>query len=307
VIAVAGLDSVEEALERALASDVSLLSGAASQLVLSGGKRLRPKTVLLAHEAAGGEDRSQAVRFATIVELVHTASLIHDDINDRSGMRRGEETVNARWGDGLALLTGDFVFVRMLSLLAGLDSRVLDLLSNACQCIVEGEALEVLSLGDTAMSEEGYLDIVSRKTASLFAVCAESGGVLAGASEERIGALRSYGLNLGIAFQIRDDTLDLVGQVDDLGKPVASDLAQGKMSLATICALSASSAADEILSSADRLGVVEMLQDSGALSYALQKAEQYADSAKDSLSVLPPSGARAALRGMADFAVARVR
>jgi octaprenyl-diphosphate synthase len=131
--------------------------------------------------------------------------------------------------------------------------------------------------------------------------------VLAGASAERIGALRSYGLNLGIAFQIRDDTLDLVGQVDDLGKPVERDLAQGKMSLAAICALRASGTAEEILFSANGRAVVEMLRETGALSYSLQKAEEFAGSAKVSLSVLPPSGAREALRGMADFAVARVR
>ena len=307
MIAVSGLDSVEEALERAFASDVSLLSGAASQLVLSGGKRLRPKTVLLAHEAAGGGNPSQAIRFATIVELVHTASLIHDDINDRSAVRRGEVTVNAQWGDSLALLTGDFVFVRMLSLLAGLDARIVDLLATACQSIVEGEALEAMSLGNTAMTEESYIDIVRRKTASLFAACAESGGVLAGASEETTRALRSYGLNLGIAFQIRDDTLDLVGQTEDLGKPTESDMPRGKMSLATIFALAASDAAEEMLFSANGREATKILHDTGALSYSLQMAEEYAGSASAALATLPPSDARAALRGMAEFAVARSR
>jgi octaprenyl-diphosphate synthase len=305
LIAATELDLVEDALRRTLASNVSLLSEAAEQLILSGGKRLRPRVVLLAYKAAGGRDVSQAVPMAAVVELVHTASLIHDDINDQSNMRRGQETINAQWGDSLALIAGDFVFVRMLSLIAAFDTRILQVLADACLDIVEGETLQVLSLGDTGMAEKLYLEIVSKKTAALFSACAEMGGILAAATEQQVDALRDYGLNLGIAFQIRDDTLDLVGERDDLGKPVISDLKQGRMSLATLFALKRSKRAREMLISKDTTQVIELLRHTGALEYAMQRAKEYSDRAKVALSVLPESEARAALCDWADFAVAR--
>jgi len=211
------LDLVEDALRGAVASSVSLLSRASEHIIRSGGKRLRPRVVLLSYKAAGGKDISRAVPLAAAVELLHTASLIHDDINDRSDMRRGQATVNARWGDSLALLAGDFMFIRLLSLIAAFDSRVIRVLADSCTAIVEGETLQMLSLGDTGMTEETYLRIVGQKTASLFSACAELGGLLAGGAEQQVSALKDYGLKMGTAFQIRDDTLDLVGRRDRLG------------------------------------------------------------------------------------------
>jgi octaprenyl-diphosphate synthase len=299
------LDLVEDALRKAITSDVSLLAKASDRIVCSGGKRLRPRIVLLSYRAAGGDSIRQAVPLAAAVELLHTASLIHDDINDRSDMRRGQPSVNARWGDGLALLVGDFVFIKFLGLLAVLDPKVIHVLADCCTAIVEGETLQMLHLGDTAMAEETYLRIVGLKTAALFSASGELGAVLAGASEDRVSALRDYGLNLGTAFQVRDDTLDLTSKRGMLGKPVASDLEQGKMSLATLFALSRSDEAEEILLSKDPAQARQLLDHTGALEYAMSKSREYSERAKEALSTLPRSEARAELSRLADFAYVR--
>jgi len=299
------LDLVEDALQRAVLSDVGLLSRAGEHIVLSGGKRLRPRLVLLSFRAAGGEDISQAVPVAAAVELLHTASLVHDDINDRSDLRRGRTTVNARWGDNLALLAGDFLFIRLLNLIADFESRIIRVVADSCLALVEGETLQVLTLGDTQMTEETYLRIVGQKTASLFSACAELGGIMAGGAGQLVAALREYGYNLGVAFQIRDDTLDLVSRTETLGKPVASDLGQGKMSLATLFALRRSEKARELLASGDTGRAIQLLRDTGAIEYAMLRAREYSERARSALSVLAASDARQALVDLTDFVVAR--
>lgn len=307
MITSAELALVEEALSRAVASDVDLLSEAGRYIIGAGGKRLRPRLVLLSYKAVGGEDVAQAVPAAATVELLHTASLIHDDINDHSDIRRGKASVNAQWGNGLALLIGDFVFVRLLRLMSGFGPRAIQVLADCCGDIVEGETLQMLHQRDLGMSEETYLKIVSRKTASLFAASTELGGALVPGPETQVEALKSYGLNLGMAFQIRDDTLDVTGKTDKLGKPVASDLEQGKMSLATIAALGRVEDADEVLYSGDLGRAVQLLKDTGALDYAEAKAREYAERAKEALAVLPSSVARTSLSTLADVAVTRER
>jgi geranylgeranyl pyrophosphate synthase len=301
------LKLVEEALARALESNVDLLSTASAYIVRSGGKRLRPQIALLAYKACGGRDISQAVPLATAVELLHTASLVHDDINDRSDMRRGQATVNARWGNGLALLVGDYVFVKLLNLMAAFDSRVIRVLSDCCTAIVEGETLQMLHQGDTGITEETYLEIVRQKTASLFSACGELGSLAAGGAEDDVSALRGYGLNIGMAFQIRDDTLDLIGQRDKLGKPVSSDLGQGKMSMAALCALRRSEKAKEILLSRDAQRVARLLRETGALDYTQMKATEFVERAKQALAPLPRSDAKSELTRLANFAALRGR
>jgi len=301
------LDLVEDALRRAVVSNVSLLARASEHILLSGGKRIRPAVVLLSYKATGGQDTSRAVPLAAAVELLHTASLIHDDINDCSDIRRGHATVNARWGNGLALLAGDFMFIKLLNLIAAFDYRVIRIVADSCTALVEGETLQTLSLGDLGMTEETYLRIVGQKTASLFSACAELGAVTAGASEQHIASLKEYGFQLGTAFQIRDDTLDVVSKRDRLGKPVAGDLRQGKMSLATLFAVRRWEGAREVLFSNDAAQAVELLQDIGAIEYAMVKAREYSERAKAALSALAGSAAKAALFDLADFAVARDR
>lgn len=296
---------VEGALLRAIENDVEVLAQAGQHVVQAGGKRLRPRVVLLSYQAAGGRDLVRAVPLAVVTELLHTASLVHDDINDRSSMRRGQDSVNGRWGDGLALLVGDFVFVRALSMLAGYEARVIRGIADCCTAIIEGETLQMLSLGDLAVNQETYLEIVGKKTAALFAACAELGAVVAGATEVEIAACRQYGFNLGIAFQIRDDLLDVVGHSQTLGKPVASDLEQGKVSLASVCCMARSAQAVEAFCTGDRERMGHLLHETGALEYAMQQAHGYAERARKALRVLPESGAVDALCRLAGLAVVR--
>ncbi|MCJ7738750.1 MAG: polyprenyl synthetase family protein [Anaerolineae bacterium] len=298
---------VDTALQEAVASDVEILCKASMHILRAGGKRLRPKIVLLSYKAVGGNDVTRAVPLAVAVELLHTASLIHDDINDHSDMRRGRETINTRWGNGLALLVGDFVFVKSLNLISTFDPHVIQVLANCCTAIVEGETSQMLHVGDTRMTEEEYLAILSQKTASLMSACGELGGIVAGGTERQISALKAYGLNLGIAFQIRDDTLDLVGDRDELGKPTSNDLDQGKMSLAALFAIRESEKKGGCLSLKDLQRSPNILDDTGAIEYAMLKASEYADMARKALVVLPESEAKVELCGLADFAVTRNR
>jgi octaprenyl-diphosphate synthase len=307
MIAADELGLVEDALRKALTSDVALLAKASGHIVCSGGKRLRPKIVLLAYRAVGGDNPSQAMPLAVAVELLHTASLVHDDINDHSELRRGQATINARWGNSLALLVGDFVFVRLLGLLATCSPREIQILGDCCTAVVEGETLQMLHRGDWNVTEALYLGIVHKKTASLFAACGELGAVAAGGTEEQIAALAEYGENLGVAFQIQDDTLDLVGEREALGKPVSLDLEQGSVGLAAQYALEHEAGAVEVLRAGHRAQVTRLLQESGALAYAAQRARVFVERARSALAVLPDSQARDELRGLADYVVVRDR
>jgi octaprenyl-diphosphate synthase len=296
---------VEQELDRVIDSPVNLLAEASEHIMRAGGKRIRPQVVLLAYTAAGGQDASCAVPLAAAVELIHTASLIHDDINDHSGLRRGRPTVNARWGNTAALLTGDFIFGKLMKLIGSFDARIIQVLANACVSIVEGETRQMLTLGDIHMTEETYLEIVHQKTASLFAASAEAGGIMGQATNQQVQALADYGLNLGMAFQIKDDALDYVGGADRLGKPVALDLAQGKVSLPIIAALKRTNRIKPALRAQNAPEVTRLLQETGALAYAMDRAQAYARKAQAALSALLHSEARTALYQMADFAIAR--
>ena len=241
------------------------------------------------------------------MELLHTASLVHDDINDQSNLRRGSETANARWGPSLALLIGDFVFVRLLGLIAGFDPEVIRILADCCTSIVEGEAQQMIHANDLNLTEEGYLDILSRKTASLIAACGQLGGLLAEGTREQVETLRSYGQNLGMAFQIRDDTLDLLGTSDELGKPTGSDLYHGKVDLTSLYAIRHSVKARETLTAKNLTRVIDMFHDTGAFQYAMQRAGEFVEQAQRSLDILPSSEAKTELSRLADFSIIRVK
>ncbi len=299
------LTQVEEMLLDLTSSDVSLLKQASTHIVSAGGKRLRPRVLFLSFEAVGGTDLSRIAPVAAALELIHTASLVHDDINDHSEMRSGRATINARWGDTLALLTGDFIFLKVLNLVAGFDADVIRVLGGACIALVEGETLQTTTQSEVQLTEEDYLEVVGRKTASLFSACAELGAIVAGGSPETRTALRNYGYNFGVAFQLRDDVLDLVGSSQRLGKPVVQDLDQEKMSLAMIHALSESVEAHEILMSKDRDSVLDILENTGALDYANRRTREYSEAANEQLVVLEPSAARDALGTLTELAVDR--
>ncbi len=299
------LSLVEEMLSDLTSSDVVLLNQASSHIMNAGGKRLRPRVLFLSFEAVGGTDLSRIAPVAAALELIHTASLVHDDINDHSEMRRGRATINARWGNTLALLTGDFIFLKVLDLAAGFDAEVIRVLSRTCVALVEGEILQIATQSEGQLTEADYLEIVGRKTASLFSACAELGAIVAGASLEERTALRDYGYSFGVAFQLRDDVLDLVGSSQRLGKPVVRDLDQEKMSLVMLHATSKSERAREILMSKDRDSVLDLLESTGALDYANQRTREYSDMAKEELAVLAPSAARDTLCVLAELAFDR--
>lgn len=299
------LARVETMLEDLTSSEVPVLTETSSHIVQSGGKRLRPRVLLLSFEACGGTDVSTAIPVATGLELIHTASLVHDDINDHSDRRRGKETINARWGNTLALLTGDFIFLKVLNLVAGFDPDVIRILARACIALVEGETLQTASEGECNTTEEDYLEVVERKTASLFSACAELGSLVAGGASEQHAALRGYGYNLGVAFQIRDDVLDLIGNSDRLGKPIARDLDQQKMSLAALHAFGTADEARDALAGMERASVIETLERAGGIEYAMERSREYSELAKEQLSILPSSSAREELVTLADTAVKR--
>lgn len=296
---------VEEALRTALRSNVDCLGEMADVIVRSGGKRLRPQVVLLSYLAVGGKETARVVALATVVELAHVATLIHDDIIDRSKMRRGQTTINSQWGDKLSLLMGDFVFAKLMQLMTTTELQTIRVMADCCVSLVEGESRQTSSIWDAGMTEEAYLEIVAKKTGALFAASAELGAMSARSTARQVAALRDYGLKLGLAFQIRDDTLDLVGKMDEMGKPVASDLSQGKLTLPTIFALRKSKLPIEALQSSSVDAVRTLLRDTGSIDYAIMRAEEYCREAKAALSVLPSSEAKTALCTLVDLALDR--
>jgi octaprenyl-diphosphate synthase len=296
---------VEGAIRTALRSNVDILGEMADIVIRSGGKRLRPQVVILSYLAVGGKETERVVDLATAVELAHVATLIHDDIIDRSEMRRGQATINSQWGDNLSLLMGDFIFAKLMQLMATTEPQAIRVMADCCVSLVEGESRQTSSIWDTRMTEETYLEIVAKKTGALFAASAELGAMSGRSTARQVAALRDYGLKFGLAFQIRDDTLDLVGKIDELGKPVASDLSQGKLTLPIIFALRKSKLPIEALQSSSVDAIKELLCDTGSIDYAIMRAAEYCKEAKAALSVLPSSEAKAALCTLVDFALDR--
>lgn len=223
----AAMQALEELLYEKVSSDVATLRNASRHILQAGGKRVRPRLTLLTYLACGGQDLNAVMPVAAAVELVHTASVVHDDINDHGVVRRGRPSVNALWGRTFALLTGDFLFTKVYELMAPYrDLNVL--LAEATVALVEGETLQAAAVKDNAMSRAVYYDIIARKTAALFKAAAGLGARLANAKPEVVEALEVYGFNLGLAFQIVDDILDLTVDEATLGKTAGIDLAQGK-------------------------------------------------------------------------------
>jgi len=240
--------------------------------------------------------------------MVHTASLVHDDINDNGDIRRGRPTVSAQWGNTIALLTGDFLFSKCLELLTDADRRILKAISQLSTSLVEGETLQNINAGRDMLSTSVYLEIVTKKTASLFVGAAEIGAIQGGGTTAEIAALREYGVNVGIGFQIVDDLLDLVGDEVVLGKPITKDLSQSKMNLATIYAATKDSDKWRSLQAlGDIVAIVELLTADGAIDYARREAEKYEQRALEAIKDLSPSAGKNGLIEIAALAVRRVK
>lgn len=221
------MQAVEDVMHDVVNSDVDVLRDASHHILAAGGKRVRPRLLMLSYLAVGGRDVDRAAPVAAALELVHTASVVHDDINDHGVLRRGRPSVNAIWGRTFALLTGDYLFTKVYELMAGYGDLNM-LFSEATTALVEGETLQAAAVKEKNFSRETYMEIIARKTAVLFKIGAMIGGHLNDAPQEQIGALEQYGYNIGLAFQIVDDILDIIGDEEELGKTAGLDLDQGK-------------------------------------------------------------------------------
>jgi octaprenyl-diphosphate synthase len=304
---------VDAAIRERLDSDVPLVRQVAEYIVTGGGKRLRPALLLLAAGAAGfrGEARFE---LAAVVEFIHTATLLHDDVVDESQLRRGRRTANAAFGNAASVLVGDFLYSRAFQMMVGLDNmRVMRVLADATNTIAEGEVLQLMNCHDPDVGEARYLEVVRRKTAKLFEAAARLGGVLGGVPRPLEESLAAYGMHLGTAFQVVDDVLDYSGEAEETGKSLGDDLAEGKPTLPLIRAMQAANPQDAALVrraiiDGGRAGfapVLAVIRSSGALEYAREAARREAEVAARALEGLPASGYRDSLLELASFSVTR--
>ncbi len=299
------ISAVQGEMRTAADSAVSLVQQAARHIIDAGGKRLRPRLLFHSFQAAGGRDLHDALPLGVAIELIHTATLVHDDINDHSALRRGRPTVNARWGRTIALLTGDFLFARAYALMAPQGDRYNQLLASACSALVEGEVLQAVVAKSGQYDRDSYVRIISLKTAALFSCAARLGGVKAGAPEEHVDALGVYAHNLGLAFQIVDDVLDIVGDPHVTGKPAHEDADQHKLGLLALARENGGTARGVNLRDTDIL--TEPLLAAGLVDEAMGKARELTERGCDALQALPDSPARRALETMARGVVNRDR
>jgi octaprenyl-diphosphate synthase len=310
------LAAIEREFAAQSASNVAVITDIAQYLIAGGGKRIRPLLLLLSAKALGCTSHSR-IRLGAVVEMLHTATLVHDDIIDEADTRRGRPSSNTTWGNSKCVLAGDWLYMQSFATaLEERNFRVLDLLISLTQQMVEGELLQIEKLGHL-INEEEYFDLIFRKTACLFKVSMQLGAAIVRADDQVESQLGEYGRNLGLAFQIVDDVLDLTAAEDVLGKPVASDLREGKATLAVIHALERGTGADrEAIRTvlADRsfekvshTEILEILQRHGSIDYAMDTACAYAEAARLSITDLPGSEAKRALLWVPGFVTTRDR
>ena len=312
-LAAPDMHRVDGMIRQRLHSDVVLINAIAEHIVGGGGKRLRPALHVLAAHAAGYRGDAH-IELAAVIEFIHTATLLHDDVVDGSELRRGRRTANAAWGNAASVLVGDFMYSRAFQMMVELDRmEVMRILADTTNSIAEGEVLQLLNIGKAETTEAAYMQVIERKTAVLFAAATQLGGVLAGLPQQQCLALRRYGMELGSAFQIADDLLDYISDADTLGKNIGDDLAEGKPTLPLIYAIERSTPMQaELLRNAitsKRLAALDVIiaaiRDSGALERTRACAQAHADAAHAALAGLPASKYRDALMGLADYAVNR--
>ena len=317
LVRLAGADmaAVDTLIRERMQSDVPVIPALAEHLIAAGGKRMRPLITLAAARALVGDDAGieNPVRLAAAVEFIHTATLLHDDVVDASDMRRGKVAAHLIWGAASSVLVGDFLFARAFELMVETDSvRALGILAKASSVIAEGEVLQLTRAKDKTLDRETYLKIIAGKTAELFAAAAEAGAVGVGADDALVAALRTYGLNLGLAFQLTDDALDYGGASETLGKNAGDDFREGKVTLPLLLAMQRR--ADDPFwncldaperSNEDFRRARELVVGTGSVSATLELAGDYADQAKAALAVVEVGPWRTALEALADFSVSR--
>ena len=304
---------VDQCIHEQLHSDVALVSKIGEYIIKSGGKRLRPLLVLLTARACGYNDNHH-IPLAAIIEFLHTATLLHDDVVDESDLRRGNETANALWGNAPSVLVGDFLYSRAFQMMVGLENlQLLHILSNATNVIAEGEVMQLMNIHDADVSEEQYMEVIRCKTAMLFQASCETAAILSKVDNNTVKALADYGNYLGIAFQLVDDLLDYDGDSEAMGKNLGDDLAEGKPTLPLIYVLKNGSEDEQALirEAIEQGGlekideIVATVRSSGALKYTAEQARLFSDKAIKCLNNLPESKYRSAMVDLAEFAIAR--
>ncbi len=305
--------AVDDLIRTSLHSEVALIGQVAEYIISAGGKRLRPQVLLLSAGALGYRG-TRHNELAAMIELIHTSTLLHDNVVDESALRRGNQTANALFGNAASVLVGDFLYTRAFQMMVGAGSmRIMEVMADATNVIAEGEVLQLMNIGNTSLDEAGYLKVIHYKTAKLFEASARLGAILCAADAETEAQLAQYGLHLGAAFQIIDDVLDYSGKTDEIGKNLGDDLAEGKATLPLIHAMREGSPAQvaavrSALEQADREllpQVLEAVVATGALDYARRVAQTEAMHALECLACLPDSPQRQALAALPRLAIER--
>jgi octaprenyl-diphosphate synthase len=311
------LERVDREFTRHVESQVELIPKIGKYIQTSGGKRMRPAVLLMAARLAGYSG-DRAVLYAAVVEFIHTATLVHDDIIDDSELRRGRLAVHSRWGNDITVLLGDYLYIKSMAM--ALTHDTLDLVRLLCDVtlrMIEGELYQLTKNGDADITEDEHFNIIRRKTAYLFGGCAQIGGMLGKVDKAGEQALQDYGFNLGIAFQIVDDLLDFTGDASTLGKPIGGDLREGKMTLPLIHLLAQGNEVGErivrdIIASRTTTDeqwseLLRELKEHRSIDYAYRRASEFAERAKKPMYVFPPSAERDALLALPDYVVSRDR
>jgi octaprenyl-diphosphate synthase len=309
-----GMQAVNQIIEKRLQSEVVLINQLSHYIINSGGKRLRPILVLLSAGAFGYQKGNHHHQLAAIVEFIHTATLLHDDVVDESAKRRGKDTANAIWGNSAAVLVGDFLYSRAFQMMVEIQSmRVMEILADATNTIAEGEVLQLLNCNDPDTTEQRYMDVIHFKTAKLFEAAAQLGAVICNASTELEVAMAKYGMHVGTAFQLVDDVLDYSSSSETIGKNIGDDLAEGKPTLPLIRAMSMGDKAHaetirEAILNGGRDNIQEVMkaiESTDAIEYTAHRARQEADLALSMLQNIPESEYKDALVNLAEFSVNR--
>ncbi len=309
------MQAVESQFKKNLASDVKLVSQVGDYVLSSGGKRIRPMLLLLCARLCR-YNGDKHIELAGVVEFIHTATLLHDDVVDSANLRRGNRSANSVWGNQASVLVGDFLFAKSFSVMVGSESlKILQILSDTTTQLAEGEILQLINTCDLDVDEPRYLQVVRDKTAILIAAACQVAGVLAGVDENQEMALREFGLEIGTAFQLMDDALDYVADEEDFGKEKGHDLFEGKMTLPLIHAYSDSTELERVeisriieaeeLANEDLDYICALIDEKGGINYTRQKATERIERAKQQLSIFSDCEARQALFTLADYVVSR--
>ncbi|MCI0489130.1 MAG: polyprenyl synthetase family protein [Blastocatellia bacterium] len=312
----ADLELVEEEFERQIAEASPVVASIARYLQEGGGKRVRPTLLMLASKLVCGETPASATRMAAVMEMLHMATLMHDDIIDEARVRRGRASANAKWGNDVTVLIGDWLYMTAFDMsLRERSFEILETLTRMTRLMVEGEIMQLSLIGNSRITEDEHLEIVRRKTAHMFSACAEAGAIVGGATREERQALARYGLSVGIAFQLIDDVLDFVSTEAKLGKPVVNDLREGKLTLPLIYLMEEGNPEHREMietvmrergfETVKREEVLRLIDESGTLARARASARRYTDEAIESLAIFPPSRFRQALLSVPRFIIER--